>query len=248
MGKDFQLLMDWYGNRLTLAEAIDQFPVGQRTGAMKKPFRMSVTDVYKSSALFNAVVVAGRVQTGGCVVGDNLLLQPTNLSCTVKNLSCNRNFVNAVVAGQNVEISLAGIDDIMSQLKVGQMLSAHEYPVPITKEIEIKIQTFDALGAPIIRGTQLACHHLSVEVDAVVSKLVSRESSSGKKKAESDSKRPRRIAKNEIGVIRIKFPQTICIEKYEDNKQLGRLVLRQNGVTVASGMVLGTKRKKKGGR
>ena len=65
-------------------------------------------------------------------------------------------------------------------------------------------------------------------------KRVSREISSGKKNAEGGSKRPRRIAKNELGVIRIKFPQTICIEKYDDNKQLGRLVLRQNGVTVAS--------------
>ena len=35
-----------------------------------------------------------------------------------------------------------------------------------------------------------------------------------------------------------KFAQHICIEKYEDNKQLGRFVLRSNGDTVASGMIL----------
>ena len=51
-------------------------------------------------------------------------------------------------------------------------------------------------------------------------------------------RRPRRIGKNESGVIRIKFLQPICIEKYEDNKQLGRFVLRSNGDTIASGMVL----------
>jgi elongation factor 1 alpha-like protein len=246
-----KLLTDWYSDGLTLAEGIDQFPVGARVGALKKPFRLSVTDVYKSSTLCNAVVVAGRVQTGACVIGDKLLLQPTHLDCTVKNLSCNNTYVNAVVAGQNVEISLAGIDDILSQLKVGQMLCAQECPVPVTNEVEIKIQTFAALKTPIIKGTQLSCHHQCVEVDAVVSKLVASESAAGgttnktRSGSSNKAKRPRRIAKKEIGVVRIKFPHKICIEKYDNNKQLGRLVLRQNGVTVASGMVLGTKRKKK---
>jgi elongation factor 1 alpha-like protein len=142
---------------------------------------------------------------------------------------------------------LNGIDDPESTLFVGQMLCPPANPIPLANEIEIRIQTFPALSVPLIKGTELSCHHQSSEMVAVVSKLISRTpiafASSAMDEAK-DSKKPRRIGKNEYAVIRLKFSHTLCIEAYEKNKQLGRLVLRQDGVTVASGMVIGSRLKK----
>ncbi len=249
-------LYKWYKNRPTLLEGIDTFPAGTRLRAMDKPFRFSVSDVFKS-LLLGGAVVSGRVQTGVCVVGDELYIMPINQTCTIKSIFLNNISVDAAVVGQAVEISVTGLDDDpINVLKVGQVLCDINRPVPLAREIEARIQTFDSLKIPMIKGTQLNCHHQNVELSAIISKLVSLESSSqtknnGKKGKQQQSslvegsdikvkkkRRPRRIGKNESGVIRLKFVQPICIEKYEDNKQLGRFVLRTNGDTVASGMVL----------
>ena len=255
-------LYKWYKHGPTLLQGIDGFPAGTRLRAMDKPFRFSVSDVFKS-LLLGGAVVSGRVQTGVCVVGDELYIMPINQICTIKSIFLNNISVDAALVGQTVEIGLNGLDDDpLNVLKVGQVLCDANRPVPLAREVEARIQTFDSLKIPMIKGTQLNCHHQNVELSTIVSKLVSLESSSSsllKKKSSGKSKnkqqeasliegsdamvkkkrrRPRRIGKNESGVIRIKFLQPICIEKYEDNKQLGRFVLRSNGDTIASGMVL----------
>ena len=249
-------LYKWYKDGPTLLQGIDQFPAGTRLRAMDKPFRFSVSDVFKSLILGGAVV-SGRVQTGVCVVGDELLIMPINQKCTIKNIFMNNISTEAALVGQTVEISLSGLDDDpLNVLRVGQVLCEAYRPVPLAREVEARIQTFDALKIPMIKGTQLNCHHQNVELSAIVSKLISLETSSAagsgatkkhkqketslieKSNAKGKKRRPRRISKNESGVIRLKFAQHICIEKYEDNKQLGRFVLRSNGDTVASGMIL----------
>ena len=249
-------LYKWYKDGPTLLQGIDQFPAGTRLRAMDKPFRFSVSDVFKSLMLGGAVV-SGRVQTGVCVVGDELRIMPINQKCTIKNIFLNNISTEAALVGQTVEISLNGLDDDpLNVLKVGQVLCEANRPVPLAREVEARIQTFDALKIPMIKGTQLNCHHQNVELSAIVSKLVSLETSSApmrggmkkhkqkeislieKSNTKGKKRRPRRISKNESGIIRLKFAQHICIEKYEDNKQLGRFVLRSNGDTVASGMIL----------
>ena len=50
-------------------------------------------------------------------------------------------------------------------------------------------------------------------------------------------KNPRVLAKQSAGVIELELARPICLETYKDNKELGRFMLRQQGSTIAAGLV-----------
>ena len=50
--------------------------------------------------------------------------------------------------------------------------------------------------------------------------------------------RPKALGKNSSGVVEIEPMRPICVEKFEECNQLGRIALRSNGKTVAVGIIL----------
>ena len=46
------------------------------------------------------------------------------------------------------------------------------------------------------------------------------------------------LTKHMNAVIELKFQRPVCIEKYCDNKVLGRFMLRYSGDTIAAGVVI----------
>ena len=148
-------LYKWYKDGPTLLQGID-CPLER--GSVPWINLFSVSDVFKSLML-GGVVVSGRVQTGVCVVGDELRIMPINQKCTIKNIFLNNISTEAALVGQTVEISLNGLDDDPLNVLNGQVLCEINRPVPLAREVEARIQTFDTLKIPMIKGTQLSCHH-----------------------------------------------------------------------------------------
>lgn len=67
-----------------------------------------------------------------------------------------------------------------------------------------------------------------------ISKLVSQlDKSSG----QVIKAKPRCLAANSSGIVEIETPKPISIENYSDFKDLGRIMLRYRGATVAAGLV-----------
>lgn len=50
-------------------------------------------------------------------------------------------------------------------------------------------------------------------------------------------KKPRCLVKNTSALVVIETSRPICLEKYQDIKQLGRIMLRVSGSTIAAGLV-----------
>lgn len=50
-------------------------------------------------------------------------------------------------------------------------------------------------------------------------------------------RRPRCLTKHASALIRIQVSRPICLELYKDVKELGRVMLRVNGVSIAAGLV-----------
>lgn len=50
-------------------------------------------------------------------------------------------------------------------------------------------------------------------------------------------KNPRCLSNNSCAVVEIEVSRPICIEKYANFKELGRVMLRVAGVTIAAGLV-----------
>lgn len=78
-------------------------------------------------------------------------------------------------------------------------------------------------------------HYLQCQHPASICRLVSQLS---KSTGEVIRKKPRALAKNSTGVIDIAFERPVCMDTFANDKDIGRVTLRMQGVTVAAGVVL----------
>ena len=224
----------------TLAECINEFRPQNRDRMMKKPLRMSIADVYKSQRL-GALTVSGRIQTGTLVVGDQVRVMPVYELCTVKAMSDHRGITcKCAVAGTNIEIGLTGLDSD-AMLGVGTLLCDPHNTIPLVRRFNARIQTLEALKIPIIKGTKYTMHIHNTDVPVHISKLIQKRNRKEGPDGE-EKKKPRTIGRDEIGVVSITIGDGvkggICLERFEDFPAMGRVLLRDNGVTVAMGTVM----------
>lgn len=77
-------------------------------------------------------------------------------------------------------------------------------------------------------------HHQSLVEPAVVSRLISQ---LNKSTGEEIKKHPRFLGNNTSAMVEIQVSRPIALELYSDCKELGRVMLRVGGVTIAAGLI-----------
>lgn len=82
---------------------------------------------------------------------------------------------------------------------------------------------------------QVVLHHQSLVEPAVVSKLISQ---LNKSTGEIVKKHPRFLGNNTSAIVEIHVSRPIALELYSDCKELGRVMLRVGGVTIAAGLIV----------
>lgn len=134
-------------------------------------------------------------------------------------------------AGDFISISLSGYD--AQTIYSGCVLCELSSPIPVTSVLEARVVVFN-IDYPIVRGHQVVLHYQSSSESAVVSRLLAE---LNKNTGEVIKKNPRMIKKNTHALIKIQLSRPICVEVYSDIRQLGRVMLRANGSTIAAGLV-----------
>lgn len=141
------------------------------------------------------------------------------------------------VAGQNVTLYLSNIDPI--NLSIGTVLCPTSIPVPLVTKFTAQILVFD-LQSPIIAGTPVELFHHSMNLPATISRLVSI-----LEKGQVVRERPRVLQKGTTAMVELSLRpssagriSSIPLETATDNKEMGRVLIRRNGETIAAGMVM----------
>lgn len=141
------------------------------------------------------------------------------------------------VAGQNVTLYLSNIDPI--NLSIGTVLCPTSIPVPLVTKFTAQILVFD-LQSPIIAGTPVELFHHSMNLPATISRLVSI-----LEKGQVVKERPRVLQKGTTAMVELSLRpnssgkvSSIPLETAADNKEMGRVLVRRNGETIAAGMVM----------
>ena len=226
----------WYRGP-TLTEAIDLLETKKRID--DSPPRLFVSDVYPHKK--DVIRVYGKIAAGSIGVKDRVLLMPLNLRCAVKSVFLRKEGVNFGAAGENVSIDLAGVPD-PQLVSIGSVICSNTRPVPVSSRFRAKMYTLDMLRVPVLPGQRFTLHYQCFEIPCNVTKLLRLlDTSTGKLKR----KKPRTITKNQLCAVEITATRPICIESKSNFPQLSRFVLRDRGVTVASGLVLKILKKKK---
>lgn len=115
----------------------------------------------------------------------------------------------------------------------GSFLCDPQKPIPFTNRFIATIITFK-LKFPITHGSNVTMQYQNVSVHGTIIKLLSL---LNKTTATEEKKRPRSIGDSVAASVAIKVEHPICIENFNQNKQLGRFTLRDDGQTIATGVI-----------
>lgn len=212
----------------SLLEAIDKIPEPER--AVDKPTRVCVTDVFKGMS--SGVFLGGKVVGGKVECKQKLVLMPTSENCEIKSVELNDRKGNRAFAGDIVTIVSTGIE--MNQYYRGCMLCDPLIPCHVTNRFQARIIMFQNASAILLKGSQVEVHINGTFESGEVRRLISL---LNKNTGELIQNKPRCVAKNASAIVQFKLGRVVCCELYEDNKDLGRFMIRAYGKTIAAGLI-----------
>nr|XP_050850122.1 protein HBS1 isoform X1 [Vespula vulgaris] len=219
-------LSNWYTGP-TLVNVIDNFKCPERP--VNKPFRFSVNDIYKGTG--SGFCVSGHVETGMVAVGDKILVLPQNEVAVVKGLQADDVSIVNAFAGDHISLTLSGIDQ--QNVGVGDIICNPQNPVPVTTCFQAHVVIF-SIAVPITKGFPVIMHQQSLVQPGIITKLIAQ---LHKSTGDVIKKKPRCLPKNSSAIIEIVTQTPVCMELYKDVKQLGRIMLRVEGTTIAAGLI-----------
>lgn len=224
--KPKEQLSNWYTGP-TLVNVIDNFKCPERP--VNKSFRFSINDIFKGTG--SGFCVSGHIETGMVSLGDKVLILPPNEIAVVKGIQSDDVSTTNAFAGDHVALTLAGIEQ--QKVGIGNIICNPQNPVPVTTCFQAHVVIF-AIAKPIIKGLPVVMHQQSLVQPAVITKLIAQlHRSTG----DVIKKKPRCLLKNSSAIIEVTTQNPVCMELYKDIKQLGRVMLRLEGTTIAAGLI-----------
>nr|XP_037271666.1 HBS1-like protein [Rhipicephalus microplus] len=219
-------LTKWYMGPC-LVDVIDSFKPPERP--VSKPFRLCVSDVFKGQG--SGFCVSGRIDAGCVANGDKVLVMPAAEQGTVKGITIDELSTTQAFAGDQVALTLAGVD--MIKVRLGSFLCDPAVPIRVSTRFQARLVVFN-IEVPLTRGFPVVLHYQSTTEQASIHRIISQ---LNKVTGEVVRNKPRCLVKNTSGLVEIKVSRPICVELYKEFKELGRITLRSGGSTVAAGVI-----------
>ena len=237
----WKALRRWYTGP-TLVEALDALVPAKRE--FEKPLRLILSDVASEG---RTVTARGRVAQGLVRTGDGLVVLPSGDAATAARVRRETAagggaddagaaddvpaLRGCAAAGDTAEVELRGIDP--ARLSPGCVL-CHRHPSlrpPVRRRFEARVLVMERLSTPLIRGATLLLHMHSVDVPAVLSRLISLE------RGGTTRRRPRALTGGVTAEVEVMLSERLVLEASHECKALGRFALRRGGETVGVGLI-----------
>ncbi|XP_074600129.1 translation elongation factor EF-1alpha (GTPase) HBS1 isoform X2 [Brevipalpus obovatus] len=219
-------LTSWYQGPCLL-EVIDSLSEPER--AVAKSFRLNISDVFKGPV--SGVCVSGQIDSGTVQIGQRLIVMPNSEQAVVKAISLDEANVQQAFAGDQVALTLSGCD--AANIAIGNIVCDLNDPSPVSTRFESRILLFN-LPVPLTKGFPLVLHCKNLQEQVVIKTILAQLNKSTGKVVKN---KPRCLTSNTSALVELEASRPISLELYQDYKDLGRITLRSNGVTVAAGLV-----------
>jgi bifunctional enzyme CysN/CysC len=169
---------------------------------------------------------AGQVAGGVWRAGDEVVVLPSVRLTRVAAIEP----TEEALPGQSVTIQLEDELDVGR----GDMLADPDAPPAVARELEARLCWMSE--RPLEARAKLAVKHTTRSVRAVVEELVSVMDVH----TLTETPAPDRLALNDIGVVRLRLAEPLCVDAYADNRTTGAFILLDEATneTVGAGMVL----------
>ncbi|PFH52608.1 hypothetical protein AMATHDRAFT_139460 [Amanita thiersii Skay4041] len=202
------------------------------------PLRIPISNVFKSQG--SSTGVLGRICSGIVQVGERLRVLPGDETAVVKSIDIDQASVPWAAAGSNATLYLTAIDPV--QLNIGSVLCPSHNLVPMVTSFTARIIVFD-IQTPVTAGASVELFHHSRDLPATISKLLSTLDRASGKVIKNN---PRVLTKGISAEVEITLRTTsisgqvsgvraVPMETFTANKDMGRILLRKGGETIAAG-------------
>lgn len=220
--------MPWFKGP-TLLEAINNFKAPEvLTG---KPLRLPVQDVYNIKGV--GTVPVGRVETGILRPNDKIVIMPENIATDIKSIEAHHEQLPEALPGDNIGFNLRKVGK--GDIKRGSVLGPESNPPTVAEEFTAQIVVLNYPTA-IAPGYTPVFHLHTAQMSCTITEFV-------KKIAPTQEDNPKFLKTGDAAIVKIKPLQPLVVESFKDFPQLGRFAIRDQGKTVAAGVVQEVKKK-----
>ena len=174
----------------------------------------------------------GKIESGKVQRGDSLLLMPNKKTVEVTGIYFEESELSVGKSGSIVRLKLRGVEE--DELAVGFVLCSPERPIHVGTRFQAKLQIIDTKNI-ISAGYKAVLHIHTLAEQVTLTRFLWQ---LDPKTQEKSKKRPTFLKQGNVGIVTIQADGPICLETYKDVPQLGRFSLRDEGKTVALGVVL----------
>ncbi|KAF5210722.1 Hsp70 suppressor, GTPase facilitates ribosomal subunit dissociation [Clavispora lusitaniae] len=193
-------------------------------------FNLAINDIESiSNTEFR---VKGKISSGIIQAGNTVCAQPSEDYLLVQSVLLNGQNVDVAVSGQIVQLTFKASqlkNTNVEALSIGDLLVSANSSVRAVKSFHANVNMFN-MSKPLLVGTPFVLFRNNASVAARISKI---EKINGSKK-----KKMHLVAKQSAEVIiQVLDERALPIAKFNNNKSLGRVVIRREGSTIGAGVV-----------
>lgn len=173
---------------------------------------------------------AGRVASGIWQAGDEVVVLPSGLRSRIESVENADGPLEAAVPPMSITIRLA--DDV--DVSRGNMLADPARPPVVARELEARVCWMSE--RPLEPRTKFGVKHTTRTVRGLVEELVSVVDI----RSLLDVASPAKLELNDIGVVRLRLSEPLCVDPYAENRETGAFILIDEATndTVGAGMIV----------
>lgn len=216
------------GNK-SLLETIDTLEISGRD--ISQPLRMTVLDRYQD----RGTNLMGKIEAGALYTGQKICVCPNESIVKVDTISINDEEVEGAKPGENVLVRCSQLDE--NQVSKGHVVCSRYSPVQGCTEILAQLFIIGLLEhRPLFSaGYNAVFHAHTAEEECTVYEVVARiDTKTGKM---VDKGRTPFGKEGQTIICKIRLEKSIVLEPYEKTQSLGRITLRDEGKTIAIGII-----------
>ncbi|TPP52985.1 Elongation factor Tu GTP binding domain family protein [Leishmania donovani] len=218
---------DWYKGK-TMMEVIDDLKLPE-SKTEDDVFCIPLVGAYKDDGKTH---IYGKVESGSIAVGERIQVLPTKAEALVEGISIESTEFEKCYPGDNVHLHVRGIDE--NDIHGGYVATSIPTSLRAVEFFQARVVILEVKNI-ISAGSRVMLHIHSAQEEASFHKLLAK---IDRKTNEVVEKNPACVKAGDVVIARIELDRPVVLEPHKDFDKLGRFMLRDDGRTIAIGVVM----------
>ncbi|KAL7700227.1 eukaryotic release factor 3 [Lotmaria passim] len=177
------------------------------------------------------IYIYGKVESGSVAVGEKIQVLPPKTEAVVEGISIESTEFEKCYPGDNVHLRVRGLDE--NEIHGGFVATSIPTSLRAVEFFQARVVVLEVRNI-ITAGTSCMIHIHAAQEEASFHKLFAK---IDRKTNEIVEKDPACVKAGDVVVARIELSRPIVMEPHKDFDKLGRFMLRDEGKTIAIGVV-----------